>query len=105
MGDRIAISFVNGRERSPVLYSHWRGRDLIEDVQTFWQEHHGSIRDEPSNMMVNFITYIRNGEVYDGGEYLYSDEEHCCSPDDNGFWEMDTRTGEVIQTKKGEWEA
>lgn len=108
MGDRICLTFVSkepwGEERSPVLYAHWDGRDLLANATRFWAEHHGKVRSEPSNWMVNFVSWLREGAVEDGNYYLYPDEEHCCSPDDNGFWEFDTVTGEYRQTSKGDWE-
>ena len=108
MGDRICLTFVNGNdcfgERSPVLYAHWDGMCLIDAAKDFWQKYHDKIRSEPSNWMVNFICYLRDGNIEDGNYYLYPDEEHSCSPDDNGFWEFDTQTGECRQTSKGYWE-
>lgn len=105
MGDRICLTFVGDyEERSPVLYSHWGGEYLIERAEEFYEEYHNKIRKEASNWMVNFLNWLRGGRVEDGCYYLYRDEDHCCSPDDHGFWEMDIRTGEVRQTQKGEWE-
>jgi len=104
MGDRICLTFVKDNERSPVLYAHGAGKGLLDRAKEFWDLYHGLIRDEPSNWMVNFLSWLRNGRVIDGGHYLYPDKEHCCSPDDNGFWEFDTSTGEYWQTEKGEWE-
>lgn len=118
MGDRICLTFVSKKpydERSPVLYAHWAGTQLIRDAQRFWElyieeekpddsPYPGTIRTEPSNFMVNFLQWLLKGKVCDGDYYLYPDEEHCCSPDDNGFWELDTDTGEVTHTQRGEWE-
>jgi hypothetical protein len=105
MGDRICLTFVGDyEERSPVLYAHWDGEGLIEKAEAFWSEHGSRIRKEASNWMVNFLNWLRGGRVEDGGYYLYRDEDHSCSPDDCGFWEMDIRTGKVRQTQKGEFE-
>jgi len=103
MGDRICLTFVNGERRSPVLYSHWDGRDLLDRAREFWETYRTLVRDDPANWMVNFIAWL-TGTVADGGYYLYPDEERSCSPDDNGFWEFDTSTGECRQTKKGDYE-
>ena len=106
MGDRICLSFVNDnmKERSPCLYAHWAGMDLLEDAEAFWDEYHDKVRNEPSNVMVNFISYLRGGRVGDGSYYLYKDEGSACSPDDNGFWEFDTVTGEYRKYRPHEWE-
>ena len=110
MGDRICLTFVkkgNWNERSPVMYAHWDGKDLLDKAKAFFNEYIAShkVRDEPSNVMVNFICYLREGRIEDGNYYLYRDENTCCSPDDNGFWELDVETGDVRQLRKGEWEA
>ena len=106
MGDRICLSFVNDKykERSPCLYAHWDGMDLLKEVDAFWECNHEAIRDEPANVLVNFISYIREGKIVDGGYYLYQNEDCACSPDDNGFWEFDTETGEYREYRKHDWE-
>lgn len=95
MGDRICLTFTDGREFSPVLYAHWDGMGLIASAEAFWERYHNEIRDEPSNMMVNFISYVREGAIEDGNYYLYRTEDEACSPDDNGYWMMNTKTGEI----------
>lgn len=108
MGDRICLQFCDGNEHSPMLYAHWAGMDLLDRAKRFWTEYIEEgrlddsiypcrIRTEPSNFMVNFLQWHLKGKVRDGGYYLYPDTDHCCSPDDNGFWEMDTTTGEIRQ--------
>ena len=105
MGDRICLTFIgDDEERSPVLYAHWGGERLIDRSREFYKEYHGKIRTEPSNWLVNFISWLRNGKVMDGSYYLYRDEDSSCSPDDCGFWEMDIRTGKVSHPVRGEWE-
>ena len=95
MGDRICLTFTDGDERSPCLYAHWMGQRLLDKAAEFHAKYCGEIRSEPSNWMVNFISWLRKGAVEDGEYYLYPDEEHSCTPDDNGYWEMDTVTGEI----------
>lgn len=103
MGDRINLRFVeekNGKQLdapSPVLYAHWDGMSLISGAELFWNEYKGKIRTEPSNWMVNFISYLKNGDVSDGGYYLYPDFKSACSADDNGDWEFNVSTGEYRQ--------
>ena len=95
MGDRICLTFTDGKEISPTLYSHWGGMGLLDLATAFYDTYHDKIRDEPSNFMVNFISYVREGVIEDGEFYLYRTEEEACSPDDNGFWIMNTKTGEI----------
>ena len=113
MGDRICLTFVSREnilgldgpreERSPVLYAHWDGMALIRNAKRFWEAEHDRIRSEPSNFMVNFISWLRRGEVADGMYYICNAGDEC-GPDDNGWWEMDTRTGEVTHPCKGDYE-
>lgn len=113
MGDRICLTFISTEdvlgagevdERSPVLYAHWDGRDLIDNAKAFWNAYHDKIRSEPSNWMVNFLVWLRQGEIADGNYYLYPDAKSAASPDDNGFWEFNTQTGEYRQTEKGDYQ-
>lgn len=111
MGDRICLQFAQERkwgdethkEISPVLYAHWDGTDLLNKAKRFWEKYHGEIRAEPSNFMVNFITYLRQNVIEDGGHYLYAEDPGCA--DDNGTWEMDTDTGEIVKITKGDWDS
>lgn len=107
MGDRICLTFVSTeetflggsrQEKSPTLYAHWDGMGLIDSAKAFWNAYHGKIRSEPSNWMVNFLIWLREGEIADGEYYLYPDEESASSPDDNGYWIFDTKTGEYRES-------
>lgn len=71
MGNRISISFKNedGLE-SPVLFSHWRGQDLLNSVRGYLEdlldevgnEHMLPIqRLEPGTVMVDFIRWLTEG--------------------------------------------
>lgn len=111
MGDRICLTFVdNSGERSPCLYSHWGGMTLIGEAEEFWKKYIQDrtpddsvcarpIRTEPSNFMVNFVSHLTGGEIHDGGLYLYPTSKDSCSPDDNGYWVMNTDTGEIAQVE------
>ena len=102
MGDRICLTFIGDYdEKSPVLYAHWDGKELIKKAKEFWRLYHKRIRTEASNWMVNFLNWLREGVIADGEYYLYRNEDHCCSPDDRGYWEMDIRTGKAYQAQKG----
>ena len=96
MGDRICLKFVDEDGiSSPILYAHWAGKSLIDKANTFYALYKGKTRAESSNWMVNFISWLRKGEVKDGGYYLYPNEDICDSPDDNGFYKMYLATGKV----------
>ena len=93
MGDRICLTFTDGRNKSPTLYAHWDGFNLIENAHVFFMKYHDEIRSEPSNWMFNFINFIGQGKVRDGLYYLYPSEDEASSPDNNGFWMFNTETG------------
>jgi hypothetical protein len=100
MGDRICLTFTDGDEEfSPTLYAHWDGMGLLDVARGFWEAYHDKIRDEPSNFMYNFIAFISRGKVEDGNYYLYPSEDESCSPDDNGFWMMNTTNGKIYRSK------
>lgn len=92
MGDRICLTFRWRDEESPVLYAHWDGMSLLTNAELFYGEYADKIRKEPSNWMVNFLNWLRDGRVVDGNYYLYNRGEEC-SPDDNGYWTFDLETG------------
>lgn len=105
MGDRINLRFVNNSgEVSPVLYAHGDGMTLISDAVLFWTENKKKIRHEPSNWMVNFLSYIHGRDPYDGDYYLYADFDGC-SADDNGDWEFNTDTGVCTHVRMGEFDS
>ena len=70
MGDRVSISFSDGRSESVALFSHWGGIEFAEKAKKYAQElvaeRSGSIwpidRFEPGTVMVDFIRYITDGE-------------------------------------------
>ena len=50
MGDRVSIQFVNGKEKSPVLFSHWAGMRLVEIAKHYVIELNRWIKKEGRNM-------------------------------------------------------
>lgn len=64
MGDRVSISFVQGNEESPVLFSHWGGMGFVQRAQAYAAELVSRKSDsqfspldrlEPATVMVDFI--------------------------------------------------
>lgn len=104
MGDRIVVSFTDGTETSPALYAHWHGLGLLRKLGAFIAEYKDTVRNEPSNLMVNFVVYLRH-EPEDGGLYLYPTAEKAASPDDNGYWELNVNTWEIKKTENGSFDS
>ena len=107
MGDRICIRFTNVRGvKSAVLYAHWRGMRLLDDVQLFLSEitniRPNGVgmpldRREPEIVMFNFIWWLTKDDTgfTDSSWYLYPDFN--CDTGDNGAWEINPETGIVTR--------
>ena len=75
MGDRVSISFVNGREESVALFNHWGGREFVDEARDYVRKliaenpQHSQFdpldRLEPGTVMVDFIRHLteRQGRV------------------------------------------
>jgi hypothetical protein len=75
MGDRISISFVNGADHSPALFSHWGGTSFLAGVDLYLNELREEIskldhpnsypldRLEPGTVMVDFIRWTAECEL------------------------------------------
>ena len=75
MGDRISIRFINDNWKSPVLFSHWGGTSLLEDVDIYLTElrEEISLLDHPSSqpldrlevgtVLVDFIRWLAGREL------------------------------------------
>ena len=71
MGDRVSISFVNGRYESVALFNHWGGRGFVDEAQDYVRKliaenpQHSQFdpldRLEPGTVMVDFIRYLTEG--------------------------------------------
>jgi hypothetical protein len=110
MGDRIAIAFRNRvdigngkfqEEISPVLFSHWDGKDFLEIAVGYAKE---LIREtqgknmmpldrrEPGTVLLDFIVkYFKDQPGVKSSYYLCRwPAEGDCS--DNGYWIIDLQT-------------
>ena len=117
MGDKICIRFVDKHCKSAVLYSHWRGKTLLQDVNDFMEELNERVppdtevyplqRREPEIMMTNFVLWLHDKEVITlftpTAWYLYPN--FYCDTGDNGPWEIDSVTGEAIKFLEEEKDA
>lgn len=98
MGDRISIQFVNGKEKSVVLFNHWGGLDFKETaedyVKTLKTWANGKAMEplqrlEPNTVMIDFIREItKNMERVTCSLYLGKDEDDGDNSD-NGHFEID----------------
>lgn len=108
MGDRISISFVNGREESVTLFSHWAGRSFLNQVQKYLKELHTEIENnksnieepihrlEPQTAIVDFIRWLtKDSERVTSDLYLGKDANDGDNSD-NGHFAIDLKTGEYI---------
>ena len=71
MGDRISIQFINGKEKSVVLFSHWQGKGLLQMTKTYLSGLKADMkatghdnptlpltRYEPNTVMLDFIVWL-----------------------------------------------
>jgi len=70
MGDRVSIQFVNGKEKSVVLFSHWGGMGFVKEAEDYvkdlkkWEKKEDNVcitplmRLEPDTVIVDFIRHI-----------------------------------------------
>jgi hypothetical protein len=98
MGDRVSISFSDGREVSVVLFSHWGGMGFVKQAQDYIKELNEYIRTkpkgisfpldrkEPSTVMVDFIRHItKNEERIESDLYLGAIPEDGDNSDNGHF--------------------
>ena len=105
MGDRISVSFKDGKDESPALFSHWGGRGFLQIALDYMKELIKETsgkqcmpldRREPGTVMVDFIRHLTKDEkritnnLYLGKDYNDGDNS------DNGHWAIDTATGRII---------
>ena len=80
MGDRISIRFVDEHgNKSATLFSHWNGKGLLNDVNTYLDELYHNVetdirstpigRKEPETVMVDFIRWLTKTEERIYGNY------------------------------------
>ena len=107
MGDRISIRFINDNYKSPVLFSHWQGTSLLEDVDVYLTElrEEISLLDHPNSqpldrlevgtVMVDFIRWLAGREL--GGvprkritsNFYLGEDEDDGDNSDNGHVDID----------------
>jgi hypothetical protein len=99
MGDRVSISFVRGKARSPQLFNHWGGREFVQDALKYARnlseerKREGGFKPldrlEPRTVMVDFIRYITN-RLYRVESNLYICANRADGDDsDNGAFIID----------------
>lgn len=102
MGDRISIRFVNGTERSVVLFSHWDGEslktfaeDYVSKLKTKVSESDFSPLDrlEPNTVMLDFLLNLFKKENLSEvrSNYYLGKDESDGDNSDNGHFDIDLR--------------
>lgn len=108
MGDRVSISFVNGRNESVALFSHWGGMGFVKEARQYLKElkkemiKQGSMmplyRGEPDTVMVDFIRwYTKDEKRIESNLYLGKDETDGDNGD-NGHYALRLDTTELQDT-------
>lgn len=98
MGNRVSISFKNGKEESVVLFSHWDGKKLVKKAKEYIKELKDLIefnslkvstplnRLEPNIIMINFIRYLtKDLDRVESNYYLGKDKDDGDNSDNGHF--------------------
>lgn len=101
MGDRISISFIRGKEKSVVLFSHWDGESFKTAAEDYVRRLKLEIdapssplrggplgRLEPNTVMVDFIRDFTEGKGRVDGNYYLGATEDDGDDSDNGHYEI-----------------
>lgn len=99
MGDRISISFKNGFNESVCLFSHWGGKEFLEDAKQYVvdleKEREGSCnpidRLEPETVMVDFIRYLTKDMKRVESDLYLGASQHDGDNSDNGHFTINLR--------------
>jgi len=95
MGDRISISFVNGREPESVsLFSHWGGKEFLGHVREYLKERTCESHTEPNAVMVDFIMWFPTEAREHDFLYLGKDSSDGDNSD-NGHHEVNIENGRI----------
>jgi len=95
MGDRVSIQFKKGEDISPVLFSHWRGMEFIEEARNYVKELIAEVgnssmypldRLEPRTVLVDFVRYITQGEIRVKSDLYLGVNEDDGDNSDNGHF-------------------
>ena len=96
MGDRISIRFVNGKDKSVTLFSHWGGIEFKKKADNYaralkkWAKGCNDFdplhRLEPHTVMVDFIRHVTKGmDRVESDLYLGVDHNDGDNSDQGGF--------------------
>ena len=92
MGDRIGVVFQSEYyEDSPVLHSHWMGRELTKAVQ-LWMKTVDTSDMVPGEAMVKFIAWYAIEYGIPSELDIQTHEDDC---EDNGIFYADLDNGTV----------
>ena len=100
MGERIAISFVNGGEKSVVLWSHFGDKKFLWNAQRWVRnlekksDDDPITRREPCAVVAEFMRSSYGKEV----DAIVPTFDDAWMPD-HGFWEIDLYTGQKTEVE------
>ena len=67
MGDRISVQFVNGKDKSVVLFAHWAGEHFANEVERYIKDLNKEVpkascmpleRRETGTVMLDFVRWL-----------------------------------------------
>lgn len=103
IGDRVSISFVNGKEESVVLFSHWGGTWFVDKAAEYVKQLKDELADanqpvflasgplgrlEPRTVMVDFIRHITTGMHRVANDLYLGKDETDGDNSNQGHWRI-----------------
>lgn len=110
MGDRVSIQFINGDNKSVVLFNHWGGTEfpqealeyvtkLIHENKSKYPNNYSNplSRLEPDTVMVDFIREITKDLIRVESCLYLGATENDGDNSDNGHWIIDLEEVKLIK--------
>lgn len=103
MGNRISIQFQNGEDKSPVLFSHWGGDTLLDDVGNYLKELDTELeqkdkhvsepidRHEPRTIIIDFIRWLTKDMKRVSSDLYMGFDQNDGDNSDNGHYIVDLK--------------
>lgn len=107
MGDRVSISFRNGKQESVVLFHHWGGKQFPQKALQYAKDLVAELestkicvsepltRLEPETVMVDFIRYITKDKSRIMSSLYLGRDQNDGDNSDNGHFVIDLQNFEI----------
>ena len=113
MGDRISISFKDEMRETPALFSHWRGMDLLQQVEDYLKELDAEQTDkgkgqfspldrmEAGTVFIDFVRWLTKGQDRVTSDLYIGKDRNDGDNSDNGHFVIDLRLKDPVKSALG----